>query len=115
MNKNDIQTQFVEWVEEKTQTNFKIKNRFLLVCLDEAIEQNINSKFNGISFYEYYNKEQFNPTVLSSWQRSAKAFLLLPKSNVNMTFREIAVPPLEDRKELLSELSQLVEKCEVLL
>ena len=104
--------EFVKWVENKTNEPFPTLNTFLHVCLEEAIELNLNSTINEIPFYDFYDQDDFMKGILSSWRSHAKPFLTSPQSNVHIVFRGIPVPPFEKREKILSQLYQLIEKCE---
>ena len=112
MKKIELQTQFIRWVETKTNEKFYITNPFLLACLDEKLELTLNSTINGVPFYQHYSVDELMEQVLNGWHSTAKSFLQLPKSNVNIIFKQIPVPDVEDRQKILSELSDLVSKCE---
>jgi hypothetical protein len=112
MEKKEIQTRFVTWFETKTGKVFDITHPFLLACLDEAVERNLNSTFNGTPFHQHYSQEDFMNQILESWQSTASSFLQLPKSNVNFVFRDVPLPEFEDRKDLLIQLSQLTAKVD---
>jgi len=112
MTKQELTNNFIDWIETITQSEFSITNDFLLVCLDEAVEQNINSTINGIKFIDYYDKETFNLHILSSWKDSSRAFLIQPDSRVQINFRGVPVPAFEYREKLLSQLYQLALICE---
>ncbi len=43
-----------------------------------------------------------------AWQTTANSFLRLPKLNVNIIFRQIAVPDFQEREELSNQLSELI-------
>lgn len=111
MQKSELQTQFINWLGLKTKEKFYITNPFLLVCLDEELELKLNSTINGTSFYEYYSSEELMQQILDGWYSIARSFLRLSKSNVNINFRQIPVPGIEERQAILSELSNLVSKC----
>jgi hypothetical protein len=112
MQKTELQTQFINWVETKAKEKFYITNPFLLACLDEELELNLNSTIDGVPFHQHYSANELMEQVLNGWHSTAKSFLQLPKSNVNIIFKQIPVPDIEDRQEILSELSDLVSKCE---
>jgi hypothetical protein len=112
MQKTELQTQFINWVETKAKEKFYITNPFLLACLDEELELNLNSTIDGVPFHQHYSADELMEQVLNGWHSTAKSFLQLPKSNVNIIFKQIPVPNIEDRQKILSELSDLVSKCE---
>jgi hypothetical protein len=112
MQKAELQTQFIKWLDTKTKEEFYITNPFLLACLDEELELKLNSTINGVPFHEHYSADELMEQILNGWHSTAKSFLQLEKSNVNITFREIPVPGFEKRQEILLELSDLVSKCE---
>ena len=112
MQKTELQNQFINWLDTKTNEKFYITNPFLLACLDEELELKLNSTINGIPFHQHYSADELMEQVLNGWHSTAKSFLQLQKSNVNITFRQIPVPDIEDRQQILSELSDLVSKCE---
>jgi hypothetical protein len=113
MQKAELQTQFITWLNTKTKEKFYITNPFLLACLDEELELKSNSTINGVPFHQHYSADELMTQVLKGWYSTAKSFLLLPKSNVNITFQQIPVPEIDERPQILSELTGLVSKCEV--
>lgn len=111
MEKEELQSQFIKWLDAKTNRQCNINNPFLLACLEEEVELKLNSMINGIPFHEFYSTEEIMNQIFNGWQSTAKSFLKLPKSNVSINFRNIAIPEIEDRSELLSQLSMLDLEC----
>ena len=111
MTKQELKNDFINWVETKTKSKFSIINDFLLVCLDESVERNMNSSIDGVKFYDYYDLETFNHHILESWKNTSKLLLIQPDSRVQINFRGVPVPTFEYREKLLSQLYQLVLKC----
>lgn len=112
MEKEELYNKFVKWIEEKIKGEFPISDKFLLVCLEDVIELQINSTINNIPIVKQYSHDKLMKEILKSWQSHAKLFLELPKSNVNMIFREVNVPLIEDRGNLLFQINQLNFRCE---
>ena len=112
MQKAELQIQFFHWLNTKTKEKFYITNPFLLACLEEELELKLNSTINGVPFHQHYSADELMEQILNGWHSTAKSFLQLPKSNVNITFRQIPIPVIEESQILLSQLSDLVSKCE---
>ena len=112
MEKLELESQFIEWIEIKANEKFQISNPFLLACLDETIELKLNSTFNDIPFHQYYSAEELMKQILEDWKSTANSFQLLSNPNIKIVFRQVPVPDLEEREKLSIELSELVLKVE---
>jgi hypothetical protein len=103
-----LKSEFLAWTTT-TGHEMKIKDPFLLGCLDNAIEENIDSTINGVPFYQHYSKDELMIQILTRWQSCAGSFLQLPVTNVHFVFRENPLPGTEEgRKTLLEELSAYI-------
>lgn len=110
MQKNELISQFKQWIEKNTGESFNINSPFLLVCLEEEIEQKINTSINGVTPYQWATEELMQE-VLEGWYSKVKLFLQMP--NNNMIFRQVRVPNNGDSKALLLEMERLVLKCQI--
>lgn len=111
MEKILVRPRFIAWVQTKAQEKISSLHPFLLACLDEQIEQSLNSTYNDTPFYEYYPEEELMIQILDGWYSTAKSFLQLPDTGVSFTFRQVPLPSGDGRKQLLSTLTALVLKC----
>lgn len=110
MNSENLEVKFIHWIEEKSGKIFPINNSFLLVCLDENIEQTWNSTINGVPFINQYPFEELMLHILQGWKSTVTSFLQLARADINITFRGEPIPAVKYREGLINQLNQLVSQ-----
>lgn len=110
-----IRKDFIEWIEFKTMSPFNINDKLLLACLDEAINEVLNTthKINGVVQPQKIGQD-LHLEILQHWHKVCDLILLPPQEkNLGLTFRSVQVPHNENERhrllEMLSPLKNLYE------
>jgi len=103
----DLRREFIEWVEGKTNAPIEINNGYFLACLEESINQHLNTSIDGVPIIKRISKEESMRKIMQSWISTTKMMLQYP----NIGFKDQIAPTGNVAATLLDRLETLSLKC----
>lgn len=108
----DLKTDFINWLSSKANENQLLSHPLIDMCLDDAIENVLNTKINGIEFQDYYPHQKQMELILEYWKSNVSSLLKDAGETSNIQFRDVHVPQGNNALELQASFLQYISQFE---
>jgi hypothetical protein len=102
----NLKKEFIELIELKSKSDFKINNKILYATLNEAIEFVGNQKLMSKLISENEDRDFVMTLIFEQWASTTKTLIETVNPNINFKFKNVELPKSqEDKTLIIDELS----------